>query len=74
MQLQMEKIEILKVFQGVESDPYQKGITHGGKHTSDLQDVVDKLLWKDNYKKFTIEVQKESDDYHISFKVISREK
>ena len=72
--MQMEMDEIMKAFKELSNDPYHENITHGGKHTSDLQDVVDKLLWRDNYKKFTIEVQKESDDYHISFKVISREK
>ena len=64
----------MKRFTELSHDIYNENITHGGKHTSDLQDVVDKLLWKGNYKKFTIEVQKDLDDYHISFKVISREK
>ena len=72
--MQMEMDEIMKGFAKLSADTYRENITHGGKHTSDLQDVVDKLLWKDNYNKFTIEVQKDSDDYHISFKVISREK
>ena len=72
--MQMEMNEILKGFPGLPTDIYSEHITHGGKHTSDLQEVADKLLWKDNYNKFTIEVQKDLDVYHISFKVISREK
>ena len=72
--MQMQKDEILKTFSNLEHDPYSENVTHGGKHTSDLQEVADKLFWRENYNKFTIEVQKDSDDYHISFKVISREK
>lgn len=72
--MQMEMNEILKGFPGLPTDIYSEDIIHGGKHTSDLQEVADKLFWRENYNKFTIEVQKESDDYHISFKVISREK
>ena len=70
----MKKSEMLKVFQGMKNDPYQKGIMHGGAHSDHLKEVADRLLWRDGFKKFTIEVQKESDDYHISFKVISRER
>jgi hypothetical protein len=72
--MQMEMSEILKGFPELPADVYTEHITHGGKHTSDLQEVADKLLWGEDYNKFTIEVQKDSDDYHISFKVISREK
>ena len=70
----MQKDEILKTFSNLERDPYSENVTHGGKHTSDLQEVADKLFWRGNYNKFTIEVQKDLDDYHISFKVISRER
>ena len=72
--MQMEMDEIMKRFAELSSDTFREHITHGGKHTSDLQEVADKLFWRENYNKFTIEVQKDSDDYHISFKVISREK
>ena len=72
--MQMEMDEILRGLSGISQDPFNENITHGGKHTSDLQEVADKLLWRENYNKFTIEVQKDSDDYHISFKVISRER
>mgnify|MGYP003628224160 CR=1 FL=1 len=61
-----------KIKEQVDRDPLAPGITHGGRHISDVTKALNTLIHRDNYRKVTIEVEAEKDDYHISFTVKER--
>jgi len=68
-------MKIQEVIDRVANDPYSEGVTHGGLHPSSMTNIVNKLFWANdnNFKKVTLEISKELDDYHISVRVIKRD-
>ena len=69
------EININEVIERVAKDPYSEGVLHGGLHPSSIADIVSQLFWspEKNFSKVTMEIVKETDDYHISVKVTERE-
>ena len=55
-----------------DKDPYSPNITHGGQHVSDVAKALNMLFHRGKYRKVTVEVELEKDDYHISFTVKKR--
>ena len=61
-----------KIKEQVDKDPYSPWVRHGGKHMKDVARALNTLIHKGNYRKVTVEVELEKDDYHISFTVKKR--
>ena len=67
-------LDPVEVRRKMEQDPYAPGTTHGGAHPEFIVHILNELLFRQNYRKIDVSIEKSFDQYHLQFTVNDRKK
>jgi|TARA_B110000495_G_C22559169_1_gene337549 hypothetical protein len=71
----LNKKAIKKIIQKIlEEDPYPESSSHGGLNPEHIRDIVDYLMYVDNYESIQISIDKELDGYHLALTIDRKNK